>query len=115
MDATQSTALPLPIRPARRRLRVAAVIAGLVIASYLGGLATGHVLSRGLTAPAPHPVRAAIVPRTAEATYAGPVSVTGTGPDLVEIAERSQAVRHVAVTGTGPGLVQIADYGGIGR
>lgn len=37
--------------------------------------------------------------------------VTGTGPGLVQIADRTKAGYQPAVTGTGPGLAQIADGG----
>jgi hypothetical protein len=35
--------------------------------------------------------------------------VTGTGPGLVQIADRAKAESQPAVTGTGPGLVEMAD------
>ena len=37
--------------------------------------------------------------------------ITGTGPDLVDMAARSRAVRSAPVTGTGPGLVLVATFG----
>src|SRR5687767_7786084 len=69
------------------------VAAGLVIGLVLwirGG--SGATSETRVTVP--HPLSGAVV--------------TGTGPGLVEIADRSKAGSLPAVTGTGPGLVEIA-------
>lgn len=38
-------------------------------------------------------------------------AITGTGPDLTEVADESRASQHVDVTGTGPDLIQVAGRG----
>jgi hypothetical protein len=111
-----STAIPVthPPVPARRRNTWLAPALGLLIViAYASGVLTGRALFG--TAPVPRAIFVPLTPTVAGATFSGPIRVSGTGPDLIEIAERSTAVRHVPVTGTGPGLRQVADYGGEGH
>ena len=112
MNAHAST-LSLPTRRTPWGWLVPMMVA-LLVAAFLGGLIAGRSLapsasgsgtsSRPATQPHVTPARVGeAAPR-----------VTGTGPDLLEMAARSRAVLHVAVTGTGPDLTQVANYGGHG-
>jgi hypothetical protein len=96
-------------RPSYRSPVVRTLIAVLLIAAaFAAGLAAGRALDGGSTPPpeariAPKPV---FVPTGS--------LVTGTGPDLVAVADAWKAGRsqdHGAVTGTGPGLVLVANGG----
>jgi hypothetical protein len=102
-----ATALPLPAPRIRWGWLVALAVA-FAIAAFLAGLITG-----GSLAPSSSPAGAAA--HTHVTVRTGPVvdRITGTGPDLLEMAARSHAV-DVPVTGTGPDLAQVAVYGGHG-
>ena len=70
---------------------------------FVAGRISAPTLGRTLQHPGRTPVSFAqswSVPR-----------ITGTGPDLVEMAARSDAVRSAPVSGTGPGLIQVAAFG----
>ena len=106
-----ASALPLPARRIPWGWLVPLMVA-LLVATFLGGLIAGRSLAPSTSGsgtssrPATHPN---VTPaRVAEAAP----RVTGTGPDLLEMAARSRAVLHVPVTGTGPDLTQVADYAG---
>src|SRR2546430_501076 len=117
MDLPLITA-PHPNAVAHRRTWLLMALAALLVLSFIGGIATGRALTHSnnrldqLPPRAPAAVSAAGV---GSSLSAAPVAITGTGPDLLEMAARTRAVRHVPITGTGFGLVQVANYGGIGR
>jgi hypothetical protein len=92
--------LTLPgTRLARRRTVWLIFVSGFLAAGLVIGLVA---LTRGGSPGASAPNRVAVL-HPASGTL-----VTGTGPGLVQIADRSLAVEP-AVTGTGPGLVHVAD------
>ncbi|MGH2557281.1 MAG: hypothetical protein ACRDHO_16450 [Actinomycetota bacterium] len=76
-------------------------VSGIVAAGLVIGLVLwtrgGSGASTGNRVAVPHELSGAVV--------------TGTGPGLVQIADRAKAEYQPAVTGTGPGLAQIADGG----
>jgi hypothetical protein len=105
MDATPSTLSS--VRPHPWTGRVLAILLALALALFAAGLlvgrmtapSTAHAAGRG-GAPAASIVRTTAIPK-----------VTGTGPDLIQVAEWSKAVRSAPVTGTGPGLSQVGRFG----
>lgn len=91
--------LALPSRQGtKRKVLMLLVISGVIAVAVLAALA---VWARGGSeGPAA---------RSTGAHHSGSaIVVTGTGPGLVQIADRAKAGSVPAVTGTGPGLVQIA-------
>jgi hypothetical protein len=99
----------LHVRPSNRSALVRTLIAILLIAAaFAGGLATGRALDRG-SAPPP---AARIDPAPAYVPTGS--LVTGTGPDLIVVADQWRAAaaqEQPPVTGTGPGLVLVANGG----
>ena len=97
--AAKAGTLTLPVRRVSRGRSIwLLLMSGVVAAGLVIGLVLltrgGSGASARNRAPA-HPALSGAV-------------VTGTGPGLVQIADRGKAEAPLAVTGTGPGLVEIA-------
>jgi hypothetical protein len=90
----------------RSALRKTLIALLLIAAAFGAGLATGRKLDRE-AAPAPAPQVAPV-----HGFVPGGSLVTGTGPDLIAVADTWKAgvaQAQPAVTGTGPGLVMVAE------
>jgi hypothetical protein len=87
------------VRTGSRKAWTMAILAALVLAG--GALAYTAVQSHAPTVAKP----------AVTTVHQGPVQITGTGPDLVKVAD-AQHTAPVQVTGTGPDLVKVA---GVGR
>jgi hypothetical protein len=105
MDALPSTVY-MP-REQHRPGRILAIFIAVTLA-VLAGFVAGRVTAP--TGTAMRPASGFVSPAQA---WDAPM-ITGTGPDLVEMAARSRAVRSAPLAGTGPGLVLVAVFGQIG-
>jgi hypothetical protein len=103
-----ATALPRPPRHIPWGWLVP-LVAALLVVAFLGGIVTGRSLAPASNASNTSS-RAAFQPDASTTFVRSAPQITGTGPDLLEMAARSIAVLGVPVTGTGPDLVQVADY-----